>query len=61
MDTISFVLSFTPIESLIQDLKHFIKDLNLSEMDPSHGISSKDFMKLLGKTILESSQKSEID
>ena len=40
-----FVLSFIPIRGSIKDLKHFCKDLDLSEMDPSLDLYSKNRKK----------------
>ena len=41
LDTDSFIFSFKPIKSLIEDLKHFQKDFDFSDLDPSHELYSK--------------------
>ena len=40
MGTSSSVFSFTPINGLIHNLKHFGKVLDLSEIDPTHELYS---------------------
>ena len=55
MDTDSFVFLSSPNKCLIEDLKHFSKDLYLSERDPSHELVPKHNMKVVGKVKLESS------
>ena len=41
LDTDSFIFSFKPIKSLIEDLKHFKNDFDFSDLDPSQEIYSK--------------------
>ena len=41
LDTDSFIFSFKPIKSLIEDLKHFKDDFDFSDLDPSHELYSK--------------------
>ena len=55
MDTNSFVSAFTPIESLIDRWKHFVKGLGLSEMHPLHGNFSEDNRKVVRKMNFEPS------
>ena len=42
LDTDSFVFSFRPIKSLIEDLKNFKEDFDFSDLDSSHELYSKD-------------------
>ena len=46
LDTDSFIFSFKPIKSLIEDLKHFKNDFDFSDLDPSQEIYSKVNKKL---------------
>ena len=55
LDTDSFIFSFKPIKSLIEDLKHFEDDFDFSDLDPSHELYSKDNKKVIGKMKLETS------
>ena len=41
LDTDSFIFSFKPIKSLIEDLNFLKKDFDFSEMDPSHELYSE--------------------
>ena len=49
LDTDSFIISFKPIKSLINDLKYFKEDFDFSDLDPSHELYSQDKKKLLLK------------
>ena len=42
LDTDSFIFSFKPIKSLIEDLKHFKDDFDFSDLDPSHELFSNE-------------------
>ena len=53
LDTDSFIFSFKPIKSLIEDLKHFKDDYDFSDLDPSLELYSKDNKKVIGKMKLE--------
>ena len=39
--TDSFIFSFKPIKSLIEDSKHFKEDFDFSDLDPSHELYSE--------------------
>ena len=45
MDTESFVFPFTPYKGLVNILKHFTKDSDLSEIYPAHELYSEDNKK----------------
>ena len=49
LDTDSFIFSFKPIQSLIEDLKHFKEDFDFSDLDPSHELYSEANKKVLAK------------
>ena len=49
LDTDSFIFSFKPINSLIEDLKFFKDDFGFSDLDQSHELYSKDYKKVIGK------------
>ena len=53
LDTDSFIFSFKPIKSLIEDSKHFKDDFDFSDLDPSHELYSKDNKTVIGKMKLE--------
>ena len=58
MDTHLIVLSFTPSECLIGDLKLFSKISDISETDPSHEQFPKDNIKMItNKTKLKKSEQ----
>ena len=42
LDIDSFIFSFKPIKSLIEDLNIFKEDFDFSDLDPSHELYSKD-------------------
>ena len=44
-DCDSFIFSFKPIKSPIEDLKCFKEDFDFSDLDPSHELYSKDNKK----------------
>ena len=60
LDTDSFILSFKPIKSLIEDLKHFKEDFELSDLDPSHELYSEANKKVIGKMKLETAPKLDL-
>ena len=60
LDTDSFIFSFKPIKSLIEDLKHFKEDFGFSDLDPSHELYSKDNKKVIGKMKLETSPELDL-
>ena len=49
LDTDSFIFSFKPIKSLIEDLKHFKEDLDFSNLDPFHELYSEADKKVIAK------------
>ena len=53
LDTDSFIFSFKPIKSLIEDLKYFKEDFNFSDLDPSHELYSEANKKVISKMKLE--------
>ena len=60
LDTDSFIFSFEPIKSLIEDLKHF-KDFDFSDLDPSHELYSEDNEKVIGEIKLETAPELDLD
>ena len=61
LDTDSFIFSFKPIKSLIEDLKHFTEDFDFSDLDLSHELYSEDNKKVIGKMKLETSPELDSD
>ena len=61
LDTDSFIFSFKPIKSLIEDLKHFEEDFDFSDLDPSHELYSKINKKVIGKMKLQTSPELDLD
>ena len=61
LDTDSFIFSFKPIKSLIEDLKYFKEDFDFSGLDPSHELYSKDNKKVIGKMKLETAPELDLD
>ena len=61
LDTHSFIFSFKPIKSLIEDLKHFKDDFDFSDLEPSHELYSKVNRKVIGKRKLETSPELDLD
>ena len=53
LDTDSFIFSFKPIESLIEDLKQLKEDFNFSDLDSTHELYSEDNKENFGKMKLE--------
>ena len=49
MDRDSIILPKEPLHGLIDDIRHFSKDLDLSELDPSQKLYSKCNGNILGK------------
>ena len=41
LDPDSFIISFKPTKSLIEDLKHFKENFDFSDLDPSHELYSE--------------------
>ena len=60
MDTDSYLFSFFPMETLIDELKHFSTDLEHSDLDPSHELYSENNKKQIGNTKLKHSKKSNL-
>ena len=60
-DCDSFIFSFKPINSLIEDLKYFKEDFDFSDLEPSHEIYSEDNKKVIGKMKLETSPELDLD
>ena len=61
LDTDSFIFSFKPIKSLIEDLKCFEEDFDFSDLDPSHEIYSEVNKKFIGKMKLETMPELDLD
>ena len=61
LDTDSFIFSFNPIKGLIEDLKHFKDDFDLSDLDPSHELYSEDIKKVIGRMKLETAPELDLD
>ena len=61
LDTDSFIFSFKPIKSLIEDLKLFKDDLDFSDLDPSHELYSNENKKVIGKMKLETLPELDLD
>ena len=61
LDTDSFIFSFKPIKSLIEDLKYFKEDFNFNDLDPSHELYSKDKKKVIGRMKLETARELVLD
>ena len=61
LDTDSFIFSFKPIKSLIEDLKHFKEDFDFSDLDPSHELYSEGNKKVIGKMKLETAPELDLD
>ena len=61
LDTDSFIFSFKPIKSLIEDLKHFKEDFDFSDLDPSHELYSEVNNKVIGKMKLETAPELDLD
>ena len=61
LGTDSFIFSFKPIKSLIEDLKHFKEDFNFSDLATSHELFSKDNKRVIGKMKLETLPELDLD
>ena len=61
LHTDSFIFSFKPIKSLIEDLKRFKEDFDFSDLDPSHELYSEDNKKVIGKMKLETLPELDLD
>ena len=61
LDTNSFIFSFKPIKSLIEELKHFKEDFDFSDLDPSHELYSEANKKVIGKMKLETLPELDLD
>ena len=61
LDTDSFIFSFKPIKSLIEDLKHFKEDFDFSDLDSSHELYSEAIKKVIGKMKLETAPELHLD
>ena len=61
LDTDSFIFSFKPNKSLIEDLKYLKEDFDFSDLDPSHELYSKDIQKVVVKMKLETSPELDLD
>ena len=49
LDRDSFIFSFKPIESLIEDLKCFPENFDFCDLDPSHELYSEENKKVIRK------------
>ena len=61
LHTDSLIFSFKPIKSLIEDLKHFKKDFDFSDLDPSHELYSETNKKVIGKMKLETALELDLE
>ena len=61
LDTDSFIFSFKPIKSLIENLKHFKEDFDFSNLDPSHELYSEASKKVIGEMKLETAPELDLD
>ena len=61
LDTDSFILSFKPIKSLIEDLNDFKENFDFSDLDPSHELYSEANKKFIGKMKLETAPELDVD
>ena len=61
LDTDSFIFSFKPIKSLIEDLKYFKEDFDFSDLDPSHELYAEANKKVIGKMRLETAPELDLD
>ena len=61
LDTDSFIFSFKPIKSLIEDLKHFKEYFDFSDLDPSHELYSVANKKVIGKMKLDTAPELDLD
>ena len=61
LDTDSFIFSFKPIKSLIEDLKHFKEDFDFSDLDPSYELYSEANKKVIDKMKLETAPELDLD
>ena len=59
-DTGSFIFSFKPIKSSIEELKHFKEDFDLSDLDPSHELYSEANKNVIGKKKLETAPELDL-
>ena len=59
--TDSFIFSFKPFKSPIENLKYFGKDFVFSDSDPSHELYSKNYKKVIGKIKLETAPELHLD
>ena len=57
----SFVFLFTTIQGLFIDTKHFGKDLDLNQIDPTHELCSENTKRAIVKMKLESYPGIELD
>ena len=60
LDTDSFIFSFKPIKSLIEDLKHFKDDFDFSDLDPTRELYSNENEKVIGKMKLETAPELDL-
>ena len=61
LDTDSFIFSFKPAKGLNEHIKHFEKDFDFSDLDPSHELYSEENKKVIGKTKLETAPEIDLD
>ena len=61
LDTDSFIISFKPVTSLIEDLKYFKEEFDFSDLDPYHELYSENIKKVIGKVKLETSPELDLD
>ena len=61
LDTDSFIFSFKPIKSLIEELKCFKEEFDFSDLDPSHELYSEDNKKNIGQMKLKTAPELGLD
>ena len=59
--TDSFIFSFKPFKSLIEDLKYFREDFDFSDFDPSLELYSTDNKKVIGEMKLETTPEIDLN
>ena len=57
MDTDAYIFFFKPIKVIIEDLKHFRKDFDFSDLEPSHELYSEENKKSCRKNEFRNSSR----
>ena len=61
LDTDSFIFSFKPIKSLIENLEHFKEDFDFRDLHTSHELYSEANKKVIGKMKLETASELDLE